>query len=74
MNLTVAVSNEDLNCKSIVDLIDNFDCSFEYCPCDNCGYVYLNNKTDLYMFCERIEDLREAIFYLNICKDIDVKY
>ena len=70
MNTTVVVSNEDLNCKSIVDLIDNFDCGFEYYPPDNCGYVYLKNKTDLYMFCERIEDLREVIFYLNRCNEL----
>lgn len=70
MDLAVAVSNEDLSCKSIVDLIDSFDCDFQYYPEDDCGYVFLDNKTNLYMFCERIEDLRELIFYLNRCNEL----
>lgn len=70
MNLTIALSNEDLNCKSIVDTIDNTNCFFRYYPEDDCGYCHFNSKSEYLSFCEKICDLRDIIFYLNRCNDL----
>lgn len=65
MNMTVPLENEQLNCKAIVDLIDNFECMFMYNYTERLGYVYFENKTDLYMFLERMEDIINNVETLN---------
>lgn len=65
MNMTVPLENSHLNCKAIVDLIDNFDCMFMYEPTECLGYVCFDNKTDLYMFLERLEDITNNIQMLD---------
>lgn len=65
MNMTIPLENEQLNCKAIVDLIDNFECMFMYNYTERLGYVYFENKTDLYMFLERMEDIINNIETLN---------
>lgn len=65
MNMTVPLENEQLNCKAIVDLIDNFECMFMYNYTERLGYVYFENKTDLYMFLERMENITSNIDTLN---------
>ena len=65
MNMTIPLENEQLNCKAIVDLIDNFECMFMYNYTERLGYVYFENKTDLYMFLERMEDIINNIDTLN---------
>ena len=65
MNITFLIENEQLNCKSIVDLIDSFECMFMYNYTERLGYVYFENKTDLYMFLERMEDITSNIETLN---------
>ena len=72
MNMTVPLENEQLSCKAIVDLIDNFECMFMYNYTERLGYVYFENKTDLYMFLERMEDIinnRQMLDNLYIMKD-----
>ena len=65
MNMTIPLENEQLNCKAIVDLIDNFECMFMYNYTERLGYVYFENKTDLYMFLERMEDIINNIQMLD---------
>lgn len=65
MNMTVPLENNQLNCKAIVDLIDNSDCMFMYEPSECLGYVYFDNKTELYMFLERLEDISNSIQMLD---------
>lgn len=65
MNMTIPLENSHLNCKAIVDLIDNFECMFMYNYTERLGYVYFENKTDLYMFLERMEDIINSIETLN---------
>lgn len=65
MNMTVPLENSHLNCKAIVDLIDNFECMFMYDYSERLGYVHFINKTDLYMFLERMEDIINNIETLN---------
>lgn len=65
MNMTVPLENSHLNCKAIVDLIDNFDCMFMYEPAECLGYVCFDNKTELYMFLERLEDITNNIQMLD---------
>ena len=72
MNMTVPLENSHLNCKAIVDLIDNFDCMFIYEPSECLGYVYFDNKTDLCMFIERLEDITNAIQILENLYNMEV--
>ena len=65
MNMTVPLENSHLNCKAIVDLIDNFECMFMYDYSERLGYVHFENKTDLYMFIERLEDITNNIQMLD---------
>ena len=65
MNMTVPLENSHLNCKAIVDLIDNFECMFIYDYSERLGYVHFENKTDLYMFLERLEDITNSIQMLD---------
>lgn len=65
MNMTVPLENSHLNCKAIVDLIDNFECMFIYDYIERLGYVHFGNKTDLYMFLERLEDITNNIQMLD---------
>ena len=65
MNMTVPLENSHLNCKAIVDLIDNFECMFMYDYSERLGYVHFGNKTDLYMFLERLEDITNNIQMLD---------
>lgn len=65
MNMTIPLENEQLNCKAIVDLIDNFECMFMYNYTERLGYVCFENKTDLYMFLERMEDITNNIQMLD---------
>ena len=65
MNMTIPLENSHLNCKAIVDLIDNFECMFMYNYAERLGYVYFENKTDLYMFIERLEDITNNIQMLD---------
>lgn len=65
MNMTVPLENSHLNCKAIVDLIDNFECMFIYDYIERLGYVHFENKTDLYMFIERLEDITNNIQMLD---------
>lgn len=65
MNMTVPLENEQLNCKAIVDLIDNFECMFVYNYKTECGYVHFVNKTDLYEFRERADEIMTNIETLN---------
>lgn len=65
MNMTVPLENSHLNCKAIVDLIDNFECMFIYDYIERLGYVHFESKTDLYMFIERLEDITNNIQMLD---------
>ena len=72
MNMTVPLSTEHLNCKAITDLIENFDCSFEYIPQDDLFYAYFDNKTDYYNFVERLQNIIEKTELLEYCFELEV--
>lgn len=65
MNMDIEITDECLNCKAIADLIDNFQCEFVYYPEMHIGYILFDNKTDLYEFTERADEIMTSIETLN---------
>lgn len=64
---TACLTNDDLNCKAIVDLIDNTECSFFYQPDEQLGYVTFYTANECYEFIERICNIKDSIIYLYDC-------
>ena len=65
MNMTIPIEVEHLNCKAVADLINNFDCKFLYNTSGSLGIVIFENKTDVYMFTERLDEIMANIETLN---------
>ena len=72
MNMTIPIKNNQLNCKAVVDLIDNFECMFIYNYSERLGYVYFENKTDYYNFIERLQNIIEKTELLEYCFELEV--
>lgn len=65
MNMAISIEVEHLSCKAVADLIDNFDCKFVYYPEMHIGYILFDDKTDLYEFTERADEIMTNIETLN---------
>ena len=65
MNMAIPIGVEQLSCKAVADLIDNFDCKFLYNTSGSLGIVIFENKTDVYMFTERLENILNNIQMLD---------
>lgn len=64
---TAVLTNDDLNCKAIVDLVDSIDCDFYYLPDEQLGYVNFETANDCYNFIENICQIKDNIIYLYDC-------
>ena len=58
---------QQLNTKSICDLIERSNCIYEFCPEDNCGYLYFKECCDMAFFIDELSDLLTTISELNDC-------
>lgn len=67
----VMVTDEELCCKSITDLIDRHNCLFEYVVSARCGYCKFNNTYDVDNFYSDLCELKETLFWLQCCYDKD---
>lgn len=65
MNMTIPIEAEQLSYKAVADLIDNFDCKLLYNTSGSLGIVIFENKTDVYMFTERLDEIMTNIETLN---------
>lgn len=64
----VMVTDEELCCKSITDLIDRYNCLFEYVGL-GCGYCKFNNTDDVNNFYSDLCELKDKLFWLQCCYD-----
>lgn len=67
----VMVTDEELKCKSITDLIDRHNCLFEYVVSDECGYCKFNNTDDVDNFYSDLCELKDKLLWLQCCYDKD---
>ena len=71
LECTTTVSIDELNCKPIIDLIDNSDCNFWYVPSEQLGYVSFKTSSECFNFIEQVEDIKDDIVYLYDCYNND---
>lgn len=67
----VMVTDSELKCKYITDLIDRYNCFFEYVVSDGCGYCKFNNTDDVDNFYSDLCELKDKLFWLQCCYDKD---
>lgn len=67
----VIVTDEELSCKSITDLIDRHNCLFEYVVSDGYGYCKFSNIDDVDNFYSDLCELKDRLFRLQCCYDKD---
>lgn len=64
-SLVTTVSIEELNIKSIVDLIDEMAQTFHYVPSEQLGYIGFNTNDDLLDFCNKISEIKSNFIFLE---------
>ena len=64
-SLVTTVSIEELNIKSIVDLIDEMAQTFHYIPSDRLGYIGFNTNDDLLDFCNKVSEIKSNLVNLE---------
>lgn len=68
MNIeTACLTNDDLSCKAVVDLIDESECTFEYSVQEQLGLVTFSNAQACYDFIEQVCNIKDNIIYLYDC-------
>lgn len=69
----VAVDNDELSIKSIVDFIGSIDdIFFEYVPEEQCAYVGFNDIDTMTWFCYYLYELKSDIYFLESCYNLEV--
>lgn len=66
-NKTVMLTDDELSCRSIIDLINRHNCSFEYVVSDECGYCKFNNTDDVDSFYSDLCEAKDKLFWLQCC-------
>ena len=64
---TICLTDDDLSCKPIVDLIDNTNCIFEYVPQELLSYVSFKTKREADDFLKVICKMKQDIIHLYYC-------
>lgn len=67
LKCTTTVTDIELECKAITDLIDNCDCYFWYEPSEQLGYVSFSTEEKCHTFLSTLEDIKDNIIHLYDC-------
>lgn len=62
---TIQLDIQYLNIQSIMDLVEKSNCIYDFCPEDNCGYLYFKNNCDMLFFMDELSDLLTTLSELN---------
>lgn len=66
-NTTAVVTNDDLSCKAVIDLIDNTVDDFFYSPQELIGYCNFINVDKCNEFVSHICEIKDDIIHLYDC-------